>query len=32
MRGTKPWATRTGKTTDAKRRTLTVKVPPGIVS
>jgi hypothetical protein len=32
MRGTKPWSTRTGTTTNAKRRTIRVKVPPGIVS
>lgn len=32
MRSPKAWATRTGATPNAKRRTITVKVPPGIVS
>ena len=31
MRSPKAWATRTGDTDDAKRRTITVKVPAGIV-
>ena len=31
MRGTKPWSNRTGETDDAKRRTITAKVPAGIV-